>query len=222
VLADVNADAAKIAAEELGARASSVAVDVSNSDQIEGAIGAAGRNGPLRVLVHCAGRDGVTRLVGNHNAPADPAIWQSVIDVNLTGTFHALRLAAAAMAANEPLEGDRGVCVLTSSVAAFEGQVGQIAYAASKAAIAGMTICAARDLASREIRVATIAPGLFDTALVAAIRPDVRDSIAAGVPHPSRFGAPAEFAALAEHIVTNAMLNGEVLRLDGALRMAPR
>jgi NAD(P)-dependent dehydrogenase (short-subunit alcohol dehydrogenase family) len=145
-----------------------------------------------------------------------------VLNTNLRGTFVVLREAASRMAAADPVDGERGVCVLTASVAAYEGQIGQAAYAASKAGVVGMTITAARDLARRLIRVMSIAPGIFDTPLVERLPDAVRESLAASIPHPSRFGDPSEFAALAAHIVENAMLNGETIRLDGAIRMGPR
>jgi NAD(P)-dependent dehydrogenase (short-subunit alcohol dehydrogenase family) len=149
-------------------------------------------------------------------------LFAEIVETNLVGTFNVLRLAAARMAGNEPLDGDRGVAVLTASVAAFEGQIGQIPYASSKAGIVGMTLVAARDLASRGIRVCTIAPGTFDTPLLARLSSDVRQSLASTVPHPSRLGVPDEFARMALAIIDNGMLNGETIRLDGAIRMAPR
>jgi NAD(P)-dependent dehydrogenase (short-subunit alcohol dehydrogenase family) len=178
--------------------------------------------GPLRVVVHCAGRGGAVRLVNKDGTPGSLDTYADVVEINLVGTFNVLRLAAARMAVNEPLGGDRGVCVLTASVAAFEGQIGQIPYASSKAGIVGMTIVAARDLAGRGIRVCTIAPGTFDTPLLNRLSEDVLASLAKTVPHPSRLGEPDEYAKLALHIIDNGMLNGETIRLDGAIRMAPR
>ena len=185
------------------------------------AFDAAEARGPLRILVHCAGRGGAVRLVDRDGLPGSLELYSEVVTINLIGTFNVLRLAAACMARNEPLDGDRGVCVLTASVAAFEGQIGQIPYASAKAGIHGMTIVAARDLAGKGIRVCTIAPGTFDTPLLARLSDDVRNSLANNVPHPKRLGYPDEYAKLAMHIIDNAMLNGETIRLDGAIRMAP-
>ena len=172
--------------------------------------------------MQCAGVGWAEKLAGKRGPhQLDP--FQIVLAVNLVGTFNALRFAAAAMSANEPLqEGERGVCVNTASIAAFDGQVGQIAYAASKGGVVGMTLPAARDMAQVGVRVCTIAPGLFDTPLLGALPQEARDQLGAQMPFPPRLGRPAEYAALAAHIVENPMLNGEVIRLDGALRMAPR
>jgi NAD(P)-dependent dehydrogenase (short-subunit alcohol dehydrogenase family) len=154
--------------------------------------------------------------------PGSLEIFEGVVRTNLIGTFNVLSLAAARMAKNEELDGERGVCILTASVAAYEGQIGQIPYASAKAGIVGMTLVAARDLASKRIRVMTIAPGLFDTPILARLPEKVRDSLAQSVPNPSRLGEPDEYASLAQHIIANPMLNGETIRLDGAIRMAPR
>ena len=162
------------------------------------------------------------RLVNKDGTPGSLELYSEIVGINLIGTFNALRLAATRMAGNEPVDGDRGVCVLTASAAAFEGQIGQIPYASAKAGVHGMTIVAARDLAGKNIRVCTIAPGTFDTPLLARLSEDVRDSLAKTVPHPSRLGQPDEYAKLALQIVDNGMLNGETIRLDGAIRMAPR
>jgi NAD(P)-dependent dehydrogenase (short-subunit alcohol dehydrogenase family) len=199
-----------------------VPADVTSETQMTDAYDAAEALGPLRALVHCAGRGGALRLVEKDGSPGSLELYTQVVTVNLIGTFNVLRLAAARMAKNEPLDGDRGACVLTASVAAFEGQIGQIPYASAKAGIVGMTIVAARDLASKQIRVCTIAPGTFDTPLLARLPDAVKDSLAATVPHPSRLGDPGEYAALALHILSNPVLNGETIRLDGAIRMAPR
>ncbi|GLJ61366.1 3-hydroxy-2-methylbutyryl-CoA dehydrogenase [Microbacterium barkeri] len=196
--------------------------DVVDAAQVDTALDAAEARGPLRALVHCAGRITPVRLVERDGSPGSLEAFEQVVRVNLVGTFNVLRLAAARMARNEPQDGERGVCVLTASVAAFEGQIGQIPYTASKAGVAGMTLVAARDLASKLIRVATIAPGTFDTPMLASLPDEVRASLAAAVPHPARLGRPEEFAALAAHIVENAMINGETIRLDGAIRMPPR
>jgi NAD(P)-dependent dehydrogenase (short-subunit alcohol dehydrogenase family) len=212
-------DGAELAAEIDGRF---VPADVTEPAQVEVALAAAESAARLRVLVHCAGRVDAIRTVDRDGDPGSLERFEQVVRTNLTGTFNVLRLAAARMARNDPVDGERGVCVLTASVAAWEGQIGQIAYSASKAAVAGMTLVAARDLASRLIRVASIAPGTFDTPMLQGLPDEVRDSLAAAVPHPSRLGRPEEFASLAAHIVENQMINGETIRLDGAIRMPPR
>jgi NAD(P)-dependent dehydrogenase (short-subunit alcohol dehydrogenase family) len=222
VIVDLPGSDGEQVAAELGDRVRFAPADVRDEDQVAAALDAAEQAGPLRALVHCAGRGGVVRLVDRDGDPGSLELYTEVVTINLIGTFNVLRLAASRMARNEPLDGDRGVCVLTASVAAFEGQVGQIPYASSKAGIVGMTIVAARDLAGKQIRVCTIAPGTFDTPLLARLPDEVKASLAKTVPHPSRLGAPDEFASLALHIVENPMLNGETIRLDGAIRMAPR
>jgi NAD(P)-dependent dehydrogenase (short-subunit alcohol dehydrogenase family) len=216
-IADVSADKGSALADELGARF--VECDVTNADQVAAAVEAAGE---LRVSVCCAGIGWAERVAGKRGAHSfEP--FQTVISVNLIGTFNVLRLAAAAMLANEPdAEGERGVCINTASIAAYDGQIGQIAYSASKGGIVGMTLPAARDLASMGIRVVTIAPGLFDTPLLAGLPEEARTALGEQVPHPHRLGRPEEYGELAAHIVANPMLNGEVIRLDGALRMPPR
>ena len=223
VVADLDADRGAALAGELGERAAFVATDVTHAEQVEEAVAAAAQApGGLRISVQCAGigyAERVARARGPHRLDA----FERVVAVNLTGTFNALRLASAAMLANEPDEGgERGVCVNTASIAAYDGQIGQIAYAASKGGVVAMTLPAARDLAESGIRVCAIAPGLFDTPLLAGLPAEARGQLAAAIPFPSRLGRPPEFAELACHIVTNVMLNGEVIRLDGALRMAPR
>jgi NAD(P)-dependent dehydrogenase (short-subunit alcohol dehydrogenase family) len=196
--------------------------DVTDPDAVSAALDAAEERGPLRALVHCAGRGGAVRLVDRDGNPGSLEAYETVVRINLLGSFNVLRLVAARMARNEPVEGERGVCVLTASVAAYEGQIGQIPYASAKAGVVGMTIVAARDLASKLIRVSTIAPGLFDTPILARLPEKVRESLGDSVPHPSRLGIPDEYASLALHIVENPMLNGETIRLDGAIRMPPR
>ncbi|WP_040841753.1 SDR family NAD(P)-dependent oxidoreductase [Nocardia brevicatena] len=196
--------------------------DVTDSDAVAAAIEAATREAPLRALVHCAGRGGAVRLVNRDGSPGSLEMFEEVVRVNLFGTFNALRFTAAEMARNEPVNGERGVCVLTASVAAFEGQIGQLPYASAKSGIVGMTLVAARDLASKLIRVSTIAPGLFDTPILARLPENVRESLGGSVPHPSRLGHPDEYASLAAHIIENPMFNGETVRLDGAVRMAAR
>jgi NAD(P)-dependent dehydrogenase (short-subunit alcohol dehydrogenase family) len=221
-LVDLPASDGAAVADRLGDGAVFTPADVTSEEEVERALGEAAELGPLRVLVHCAGRGAPVRLVDREGRPAPLDVFTEIVTLNLIGSFNVLRLAAARMAANEPRDGDRGVCVLTASAAAFEGQIGQIPYAASKAGVHGMTLVAARDLASRQIRVCTIAPGSFDTPLLAGRSQQVRDSLAAATPHPRRLGAADEFARLALHIVDNEMLNGETIRLDGAMRMAPR
>lgn len=200
-----------------------VVADVTSESEMQAAVSAAEGFGPLRVLVHCAGRGGDrTRILDRDGRPGGLDSFRQVIDVNLIGTYNTLRLSAASMARNDLLDGDRGACVLTASVAAFDGQIGQTSYTASKAAIHGMTLVAARDLASRGIRINTIAPGTFDTPMLSRLRDDIRDALASAVPHPRRLGRPDDFAALAVSMLENAYLNGETVRLDGAIRMPPR
>jgi len=198
-----------------------VATDVTDGDQVQAAVEQASSMGPLRVAVNCAGIGTPGRVVGR-NGPLPLEQFARVVTVNLVGTFNVVRLAAAAMAATEPVDGERGVIVNTASAAAFDGQVGQAAYSASKGGVVGMTLPLARDLASSLVRVMTIAPGLFDTPMLQGLPEPARQSLGAQVPMPSRLGDPREYAALARHIVENPMLNGEVIRLDGAIRMAPR
>ena len=222
VIADLEGSAGAEVAAELGDAVQFVAANVTDEAAMTAVYDAADANGPLRALVHCAGIGGAVRLVEKDGSPGSLEKYTQVVTVNLIGTFNVLRLAAVRMATNEPLDGDRGVAVLTASVAAFEGQIGQIPYASSKAGIHGMTIVAARDLARKGIRVCTIAPGTFDTPLLARLSDEVKDSLAAAVPHPSRLGNPDEYAHLAQHILENPVLNGETIRLDGAIRMPPR
>jgi len=195
--------------------------DVTSEADVAAAVSAAADAAPLRIAVNCAGIGGARRTVSK-DGPYPLDQFTRVVMVNLIGTFNTIRLAAAAMTATDPVDGERGVIVNTASVAAFDGQIGQAAYSASKGGIAGLTLPVARDLASMLIRVVTIAPGLFDTPLLGQLPQQARDALGAMVPHPARLGQPAEYAALAEHIVLNPMLNGEVIRLDGAIRMAPR
>jgi NAD(P)-dependent dehydrogenase (short-subunit alcohol dehydrogenase family) len=212
---------AELAAER-GVAAQFIAADVRDAEQVQAAVDAAEAMGPLRVLVHCAGRGGALRLVDREGNPGSLELYTEVVTINLIGTFNVLRLVAASMAKNEPVDGDRGVAILTASVAAFEGQIGQVPYASAKAGVVGLTIVAARDLAGKQIRVCTIAPGTFDTPLLNRLSDDVRASLAASVPHPSRLGEPDEYAKLALSIIDNGLLNGETIRLDGAIRMPPR
>jgi NAD(P)-dependent dehydrogenase (short-subunit alcohol dehydrogenase family) len=197
--------------------------DVQDPAAVQQAVATATGKGPLRILINCAGIGTPGKVVGRDGSPMPLEQFARVVGVNLVGTFNVIRLAAAAMVANEPTaEGERGVIVNTASIAAFDGQIGQASYSASKGGIAGMTLPLARDLAQSGVRVCTIAPGIFDTPLMNAAPQNVKDVLAAGVPNPSRFGRPDEYAALALHIVENEYLNGEVIRLDGALRMPPR
>ena len=221
-IADLNADKGAALASELGERARFAEANVLEAEQVEAAVSAATEGGELRISVCCAGIGWAQRTVSKQG-PHDLEIFSNVIKVNLIGTFNVLRLAAAAMVDNEPdADGERGVCVNTASIAAYDGQIGQVAYAASKGGIVGLTLPAARDLASRGVRVMTIAPGLFDTPLLAALPEEARQALGAGIPFPSRLGLPAEYAELVAAIVANPMLNGETIRLDGALRMPPK
>jgi len=208
-------------AAELGAEFAKA--DVTDPAQVEAAIAQASALGPLRVAVSCAGVGWAARTLDKLGAPHDLELFKTIVGINLIGTFNVLRLAAAAMAKTAPLDGgERGVIVNTASVAAFDGQIGQAAYAASKAGVAGMTLPVARELAGFGIRVCTIAPGIFETPMLAGLPEAARNSLGAQVPFPSRLGRPSEYAQLAVAIVENAMLNGETIRLDGALRMAPK
>jgi NAD(P)-dependent dehydrogenase (short-subunit alcohol dehydrogenase family) len=222
VIVDLNAERGKQLAAELGDAATFAQADVSNADEVQAAVEQATSMGPLRAAINCAGIGMAMRTIGKDGTPHDFGVFQKVISVNLFGTFNTLRLAASAMAKNEPVDGERGVVVNTASIAAFDGQIGQIAYSASKGGIVGMTLPAARDLSKAEIRVVTIAPGTFDTPLLGMLPEEMRAALAATIPHPTRLGRPQEFAALACHIVENGYINGEVIRLDGAIRMAPR
>jgi NAD(P)-dependent dehydrogenase (short-subunit alcohol dehydrogenase family) len=220
-IADLNTDKGAALASELGAEF--VACDVREEEQVQSAVEQAAKApGGLRIAACCAGIGWAQKVAGS-KGPHPLLPFETVIQINLIGTFNVLRHAAAAMIANEPGEdGERGALVCTASIAAYDGQVGQIAYAASKGGIVSLTLPAARDLSQYGIRVNTIAPGLFDTPLLAALPEEARQKLGAGVPFPQRLGQPAEYAQLACHIVENRMLNGETIRLDGALRMPPR
>jgi 3-hydroxyacyl-CoA dehydrogenase / 3-hydroxy-2-methylbutyryl-CoA dehydrogenase len=221
VIADLNADKGEALAAEIGAEF--LAADVTDADAVAAAVArAAAAEGGLRVSVCCAGI-GWAERVAHKGGPHNLEYFSNVVKLNLIGSFNVLRLAADAMSANEPdAEGERGVCVNTASIAAYDGQIGQIAYAASKGGIVGMTLPAARDMASRGVRVMTLAPGLFDTPLLAALPEEARTALGAGIPFPSRLGRPEEYARMVLEIVANPMLNGETIRLDGALRMPPK
>ncbi|HEY5854030.1 MAG TPA: SDR family NAD(P)-dependent oxidoreductase [Aldersonia sp.] len=210
------------AAKELGATARFAPADVTDADQFAAALDVADAQGGLRALVHCAGAGRRMRILDKDGNAGSAEDFEFVVRLNLVGSFHALSLGAERMARLDEIDGERGAIIMTASVAAFEGQIGQINYSASKAGIVGMTVVAARDLASKLIRVNTIAPGTMDTPLLARLRDDVRASLAATIPNPSRLGRPSEFGQLAVSILENAYLNGETIRLDGAIRMAPR
>ena len=223
MLVDMNADAVAAQAARLGSQARSAVADISQADAAQAAVTATvAAFGGVNGLVNCAGIVRGEKIIGK-NGPHALESFSQVINVNLIGSFNMLRLAAAAIAeTGADADGERGVIINTASVAAFDGQIGQAAYAASKGAIASLTLPAARELARFGIRVMTIAPGIFETPMMAGMTPEVRDSLAAGVPFPPRLGKPDEYASLVRHIIENSMLNGEVIRLDGALRMAAK
>ena len=223
VLLDVNADTGRAAEQALGTQARFAQADVTSEEQVKAAVDlAVSAFGSLYGVVNAAGIGPAAKVLGK-NGPHPLDLFEKTIRVNLVGTFNVIRLAAAQMAQNPPLEtGERGVIINTASIAAFDGQIGQPAYAASKGGIVGLTLPVAREFAAIGIRCVTIAPGIFDTPLLAALPEAARVSLGQQVPFPSRLGRPAEYAALARHIIENEMLNGEVIRIDGALRMAPR
>ena len=221
VILDLPYSPGEALASELGDRVRFCPTDVRDEAQVQAAVDAATELRTLRIAVTCAGVATPGRVLGK-KGPLPLETYKTVIDINLIGTFNVLRLAAAAMASNEPLDGDRGVVVMTASIAAYDGQVGQAAYASSKGAIVGLTLSAARDLADKQIRVMTVAPGTMETPMMAGLPEETKASLGAMVPHPSRLGRPSEFASLVAHVIDNPMLNGEVMRMDGALRMPPR
>ena len=223
VILDFNDVKGNALVEELGSNLAFYKVDITNTEEVQAAIDfTINKFGSLEIVVNCAGIAPGMKTASK-KGPHDISLFKRAVDINLIGTFDICRLAAYKMLNNEPNEtGERGVIINTASIAAFEGQIGQAAYAASKAGIVGLTICMARDLATDGIRVCTIAPGLFNTPMMAALPEDVKIELAKRVPFPSRLGDPAEFAMLAQHIIENSMLNGETIRLDGALRMTPR
>jgi NAD(P)-dependent dehydrogenase (short-subunit alcohol dehydrogenase family) len=222
LIADLERSNGAAVAAELGQGTRFAVADVADEASMAAAVAEAERMGPVCILVHCAGKGGSRRVVEKDGNPMPLTNFADIINVNLVGTFNALRLTAAAMAKHDPVEGERGVCILTASVAGYEGQVGQTPYAASKAGVIGLTICAARDLASRNIRVCTIAPGIMDTPMLGRLPDNIRAGLAASVPNPARLGQPEEYALLAQQIIENPYLNGETIRLDGALRMGFR
>ena len=221
VVLDLPSSGGEDLAEELGDRVRFCPADVRDEEQVRAAIATAAELGVLRIVVNCAGIGTPGRVVGR-KGPLDLESFRNVVDINLVGTFNVLRLAAAAMLGNDPLDGDRGIIVMTASIAAYDGQIGQAAYAASKGGIVSLTLSAARDLADKLIRVVTVAPGTFATPMLAGLPDEATAALEAQVPHPSRLGRPFEYASLVAHIVDNGMLNGGVIRLDGALRMPPR
>ena len=223
VIVDLNEERGNALAGELGDGVVFAKADVTDAGQVQAAVDAARELGTLGVAVSCAGIGPAAKVVGRDGSAHDLDLFRKVIEINLIGTFNVMRLAAAAMAENEPnADGERGVVVNTASVAAFDGQIGQVAYSASKGGVVGLTLPAARDLMKLGIRIVTIAPGTFDTPLLAGIPENVREALASGIPFPRRLGNPAEYGHLVQHIVENAYLNAEVIRLDGALRMPPR
>ena len=211
-------------ADELGKQAVFAETDITKEDQVTNALDAAVEHfGSIHTTVNCAGIGSAGRTIGKNNAPFDLGLFRLTVEINLIGTFNVIRLAAARMNENEPnADGERGVIINTASVAAFEGQIGQCAYSASKGGVVGMTLPIARDLSRHGIRVVTIAPGLFETPMLMGLPEPAREALGASIPFPSRLGRPSEYASLACQIIQNPMLNGEVIRLDGALRMAPR
>jgi NAD(P)-dependent dehydrogenase (short-subunit alcohol dehydrogenase family) len=220
---DFNGEKGEALAKELGGPAKFVKADVTNAEQVAEAVAAAGEDVPLRIAVNCAGTGDALRTIGRDGTPHDLDRFMRVININLVGTFNTLRYAAAAMAGNEPLEdGERGVIINTASIAAFDGQIGQLAYSASKGAIVGLTLPAARDLSAVGIRVNTIAPGLMDTPLLGLLPEEAKSALGAGVLFPKRLGHSDDFARLAAAIIENPYLNGETIRLDGGLRMPPK
>lgn len=221
VIVDLPSSRGQDLAQDLGDRVRFCPADVRDEAQVQAAIAVAAQLGVLRIVVNCAGIGTPGRVVGR-KGPLDLETFRTVVDINLVGTFNVLRLAAAAMLGNEPVDGDRGIIVMTASIAAYDGQIGQAAYAASKGGIVSLTLSAARDLADKLIRVVTVAPGTFATPMLDGLPEEATAALAAQVPHPSRLGQPSEYASLVAHVVDNAMLNGEVIRLDGALRMPPR
>ncbi|NEW69289.1 3-hydroxyacyl-CoA dehydrogenase [Streptomyces rhizosphaericus] len=220
-LVDLPSSDGAVAAAKLGDRAVFAPADVTSEQDITAALDAAAQLGDIRIAVNCAGIAPAGRVLGK-KGPLPLDDFARIVQVNLIGTFNIIRLAAERMSTNEPVDGDRGVIVNTASVAAFEGQIGQAGYSASKGGVVGLTLPVARDLASLRIRVVTIAPGLFETPMLAGLPEEAKKSLGDQVPHPNRLGHPEEYAALVQHIAENPMLNGETIRLDGAIRMAPR
>ena len=221
VIVDLPGNAGLKFAGDMGERVRFAPADVRDEDQVQAAVAAAAELGTLRAVINCAGVATPGRVISKRGVLPLEA-FRTVIDINLIGTFNVLRLAAATMIDNEPLDGDRGLVIMTASVAAFDGQIGQAAYAASKGGVVGLTLSAARDLADKAIRVMTIAPGVMETPMMAGLPGETKSILEGLVPHPTRLGRPEEYAMLVSAIIENPLLNGEVIRLDGALRMPPR
>lgn len=222
VIADLPGSPGEQVAVELGDKCRFAAADVTDEVAMAAAFDVAEQMGSLRAVVHCAGKGGALRILDREGKPGSLAHYENIIRINLVGSFNVLRLAAERMAAHDLQDEERGVVVMTASIAGYEGQIGQVPYASAKAGIIGMTLVAARDLAQRSIRVCTIAPGVFDTPILNSIKPEVKAALAAAIPNPPRLGRAPEYAMLATHIIENPMLNGEVIRIDGAQRMTPR
>jgi NAD(P)-dependent dehydrogenase (short-subunit alcohol dehydrogenase family) len=222
-ICDFNAEKGEALAKEVGGRVTFVKCDVTKPEQVAEAVAVATESAPLRINVNCAGTGEALRTIGRDGTPHDYDRFMRVININLVGTFNTLRYSAAAMSRSEPLDdGERGAIINTASIAAFDGQIGQLAYSASKGAIVGLTLPVARDLSAAGIRCNTIAPGLMDTPLLGLLPNDVKDALGAGVLFPKRLGTPDDYANLAVHIIQNSYLNGETIRLDGGLRMPPK
>jgi len=222
VIVDMNEERGAAVAKELGDGVVFQKTNVADEGEVQAAVEAAKKLGDLRIAVNCAGVGWAARTLKRDGTPHPFDLFKKVIEVNLVGTFNVTRLAASAMSQTEPVDGERGVIVNTASIAAFDGQIGQAAYSASKGGVVGMTLPIARDLSKALIRLNVIAPGTFDTPMLAGLPEEVREALAKGIPNPQRLGDPAEYAALACHLVENAYLNAEVIRLDGALRMPPK
>jgi NAD(P)-dependent dehydrogenase (short-subunit alcohol dehydrogenase family) len=223
VMMDLNEEKGKAMEDELGESVKFMKTNVASPDDVSAAIAAAEAMAPLRIAVNCAGIGSIGRTINRDGTAHDLDVFKKTIEVNLIGTFNVIRLAAAAMSKNEPLEAkERGVIINTASVAAYEGQIGQAAYSASKGGVVGMTLPIARDLAVAGIRVLTIAPGTFDTPMLGMLPEEIRQAIANGIPFPKLLGDPAQYAHLVEHMVQNSYMNGETVRIDGALRLAPK
>jgi NAD(P)-dependent dehydrogenase (short-subunit alcohol dehydrogenase family) len=222
VIADLPGSPGHSVAAALGSGASFVAADVTDEAQMIGAFETAAGNGPLRAVIHCAGGGAALRILDEEGRPAPLAQFEKMVSLNLTGSFNVLRLGAHFINKSDLIAGERGVIVLTASIVAYEAQIGQLAYAASKAGVVGMTLVGARDLAERQIRVCTIAPGVFETPMLQAAGEEMRAKFAKTVLHPARLGQAPEFAMLATHVIENPMINGETIRLDGGTRLAAR
>jgi NAD(P)-dependent dehydrogenase (short-subunit alcohol dehydrogenase family) len=222
VLVDLASSRGAEIAATMGDNARFVAADITDTGQFNAALDVAQQLGRLGAAVHCAGRGATLRVLDRDGQPGSLDMFESIVKLNLIGSFNVLRLAAARMADNDPIDGERGAIVLTASVAAYEGQIGQIPYASSKAGIVGMTLVAARDLAIRGVRVNSIAPGVFDTPILDRLGDEIKTALGAKIPVPPRLGRPAEFAMLAAHLIENGMMNGETVRIDGAMRMPPK